>query len=152
MTHARRRLALAALGVLALSSAAFTTRRASEAASEEAAVRAALDHYLQGHATGQGAHFAAAMHEDGRMLWVRDGALNVRSFPEYIAGARGTPAPDEAQRRRRILSVDITGDAAVGKVELDYPSAKLTDYMSLLKVNGEWKIVGKIFSTEPKKQ
>jgi hypothetical protein len=129
----------------------WTSRRAAIAASEEAAVRAALDHYLQGHATGQGAHFSAAMHPDGKMLFVREGNLQSRTFPEYIAGARGKPADDEAQRRRRIVNVDITGDAAMGKIELDYPQAKLTDYMSLLKVNGEWKIVGKIFTSEPKK-
>lgn len=147
----RRPALLAAVALVALTSAAFTTKRASERASEEAAVRAALDHYAQGHATGEGAHFAAAMHGDGRMLWVREGKLNVRTFPEYIGGAKGSPAADEAQRRRRIVSVDVTGDAAVGKIELDYPSAKLTDYMSLLKVEGEWRIVGKIFHTEMKK-
>ncbi|HYD52660.1 MAG TPA: nuclear transport factor 2 family protein [Gemmatimonadaceae bacterium] len=146
-----RFLALAVALPALLLTAAWTTRRASLAASEEAAVRAALDHYIQGHATGQGAHFAAAMHPVGTMYWVREGALSSRTFPEYIAGAKGAPAADEARRKRRIVSVDITGDAAMGKVELDYPQATLTDYMSLLKVNGEWKIVGKIFHTEPRK-
>ena len=85
------------------------------------------------------------------MLFVRGGALQMRTFPDYIAGASGKPAADESLRRRRILSVDVTGDAAIGKIELDYPQAKLTDYMSLLKVDGEWKIVGKIFASEAKK-
>ena len=44
----------------------------------------------------------------------------------------------------------MTGNAASGKIELDYPNAKLTDYMSLLKIGGEWKIVNKIFTSEPK--
>ena len=35
--------------------------------------------------------------------------------------------------------VDVTGDAAVAKVVLDYPSARFTDYMSLLKIGGEWR-------------
>ena len=147
-----RPLVLALVLPALLSTVAWTSHRASLAASEEAAVRAALDHYLQGHATGDGAHHAAAMHPEGRMLFVRDGALQTRSFPEYIAGTSGKPAADEAQRRRRIVSVDITGSAATGKIELDYPQATLTDYMSLLKVDGEWKIVGKIFHSEPKKK
>jgi hypothetical protein len=33
---------------------------------------------------------------------------------------------------------------------LDYPDAVLTDYMSLLKIDGEWKIVNKIFTVERK--
>jgi hypothetical protein len=146
----RRALIVAASIVTLTATIGWTSHRAV-AVSEEAAVRAALDHYLQGHATGQGAHFSAAMHPEGKMLFVREGSLQSRTFPEYIAGARGKPADDEAQRRRRIVSVDITGDAAMGKIELDYPQAKLTDYMSLLKVNGEWKIVGKIFTSETKK-
>ena len=56
---------------------------------EEAAVRAALEHYLQGHATGLGSEFQQGMHPQGTMYFVRDGALVTRSFPDYIAGAPG---------------------------------------------------------------
>jgi hypothetical protein len=37
------------------------------------------------------------------------------------------------------------------KITLAYPSATLTDYMALLKVDGEWKIVNKIFHADRKK-
>jgi hypothetical protein len=117
---------------------------------EEAAIRATLEHYLQGHATGDGAHHRIAFHPESKLFWVRDGQLAQRTSADYIAGAPGKPAADEAQRRRRIVSIDRTGNAAVAKIELDYPAAKLTDYMSLLKVDGEWKIVNKIFVSEPK--
>jgi len=123
---------------------------ADPAAREEAAVRAALQHYLDGHATGQGEHFAAAMHPVLQMLWIRGDSLNRRTRDQYVAGASGRPAEDEAQRRRWIESVDITGTAAMAKIVLDYPTARLTDYMSLLKVDGEWRIVGKIFHSEPR--
>ncbi len=36
----------------------------------------------------------------------------------------------------------------MAKLVLDYPEVKFTDYMSLLKVDGEWKIVNKIFSVQ----
>ncbi len=48
--------------------------------------------------------------------------------------------------------VDITGTAAIAKIELDYPDVFFTDYMSLLKVDGEWKIVDKIFDRAPSRQ
>lgn len=38
----------------------------------------------------------------------------------------------------------------VGKIVLDYPTVTFTDYMSLLKVGNEWKIVNKVFYAEPK--
>ena len=117
---------------------------------EDAAIRVALEHYLAGHATGDGAHHRAAFHKVANLYFVRGDTVATRSGADYIAGAPGKPAADEAQRRRRILMIDRTGDAAVAKIELDYPNAVLTDYMALLKTGGEWKIVNKIFSTAPK--
>jgi len=119
-------------------------------ASEEEAVRAAAEHYLKGHATGDPEEFRKAFHPELKMFWVKDGALLQRTSAEYIAGASGKPADDEASRKRRIASVDVTGDAAVAKVELDYPKAFITDYLSMLKVNGEWKVVNKIFTVKSK--
>lgn len=117
---------------------------------EEAAVRAAVEHYLIAHATGDGAHHEMVFHPEAKLFWVRDGALNTRTSAEYIAGSPGKPADDEEQRRREIRMVDVTGDAAVAKVVLDYPNALFTDYMSLLKIDGEWRIVNKTFTVQPK--
>ncbi|HEX8274437.1 MAG TPA: nuclear transport factor 2 family protein [Longimicrobiaceae bacterium] len=139
-------LALAA----SLAVAAAPSYARSPRAADEAGVRAALQHYLDGHATGRAEHFAAAMHPEMRMFWIRDGALSQRTQAEYVAGASGRPAADEAQRRRWIEEVDVTGDAAVAKVVLDYPQARITDYMSLLRVDGEWRIVNKTFHSQPK--
>lgn len=130
--------------------AGTTAGYAQEARGEDAAVRAALEHYLQGHATGDGAHHSLVFHPESKLFWVRDGALNTRTSAEYIAGAPGRPADDEDQRQRRISLVDVTGDAAVARIELDYPNALIVDYMSLLKLDGEWKIVNKIFTVQPK--
>jgi hypothetical protein len=74
-----------------------------------------------------------------------------RSFADYISGFSGKPAPDEANRKRSIEAIDVSGNAAVAKIILDYPTTRFVDYMSLLKINGDWKIVTKIFYAEPKK-
>jgi hypothetical protein len=121
---------------------------------DEAAVRAALQHYIQGHATGDGAHMRIAFHPAARLFWSSADTLATRTSEEYIARMGGKPAADEATgvRKRRIASVDVTGNAAIGKIILDYPDAYIVDYMSLLKTNGEWKIINKIFMTEMKKK
>ena len=141
------RIALAAALVLL---AGATPGLAQNTSDEEAAVRAALQHYLIAHATGDGSHHAMVFHPEAKLFWMRDDTLNTRTSADYIAGSPGKPADDEAQRRREIAMVDVTGDAAVGKIVLDYPSALITDYMSLLKIDGEWKIVNKIFTVQPK--
>lgn len=121
---------------------------------DEIAVRATLQHYIQGHATGDPAHMRLAFNPAGRLFWSNADTLASRSVEEYIARMPGKPAPDEAGgiRKRSIEIVDVTGNAAIGKVVLDYPDAHIVDYMSLLKTNGEWKIINKIFMTEMKKK
>jgi hypothetical protein len=119
--------------------------------SEEAGVRQALDNYIKGHATGQGEYFRKAFHPDAKLFAVRDGKYWQLTSEEYIARAAGKPADDEAQRKRSIENIDISGNAAIAKIVLDYPSVRFTDYMSLLKIDGEWKIINKTFYAESRK-
>jgi hypothetical protein len=121
-------------------------------AAEEAAARVPLENYLKGHATGDPEYMKKAFHTEGNLIFIRDGKYATRSFAEYIGGMNGKPAADEAQRKRRIESIDVAGNAATGKIILDYPTVKFVDYMTLLKIDGEWKIVNKSFYAEPKPQ
>lgn len=118
--------------------------------SDKDAVRVPLENYLKGHATGDGEYMKKAFHTEGNLIFIRDGKYTTRSFADYIAGMSGKSATDEAKRKRWIESVHIVGNAAFATIILDYPSAKFTDYMSLLKIDGEWKIVNKTFYAEPK--
>ena len=127
-----------------------TSKHLAPPAADEAGVRAALEHYLEGHRTGQQEHMRQAFHADARMTFVRDGKLVVTPIAEYIARFNGQAAPDEAQRKRRISDLEITGNAATGRIELDYPNAFIVDYMTLLKDNGRWAIIAKSFQTIPK--
>jgi len=46
--------------------------------------------------------------------------------------------------------VDVTGDVAVARAELDYPDVRLVDYFALVRAGGGWKIVNKLFQRFPK--
>lgn len=136
-----------ALG-LALTGPAFA--QGADQNPEAAGVRAALDHYIAGHVTGNGAEYRLAFHDDAKLFWMRDGKFMQRTDDEFIAGASGKPAADEAQRKRSVQILDITGDVAVAKVVLDYPTVLFVDYMSLVKTEAGWKIVNKTFNAQPK--
>lgn len=117
---------------------------------DKEAVRIPLENYIKGHATGDGEFMRKAFHTEGNLIFIRDGKYTTRPFADYIAGFTGKPAADEANRKRFIEAVDVSGNAAVAKIVLDYPATRFVDYMSLLKIDGEWKIVAKIFYAEPK--
>lgn len=133
-----------ALGFLAISFNAATAQ------SDSAAARVPLENYIQGHATGNGDFMRKAFHPEAKVMAFRDGKLTNLTAEEFASRFNGKPAPDEAQRKRRIESVEITGNAGFGKIVLEYPTVTFTDYMSLLKVGDEWKIVNKVFYAEPK--
>lgn len=92
----------------------------------DAAVRAPLEAYPRGHATALADDFRPAFHPDAQFWGMRNGVLIRMTAERYIGRASGAPAPDEAQRRRWIESIDVTGDTAVAKIVLDYPAVRFT--------------------------
>lgn len=115
------------------------------------AVKIPLENYIQAHATGDPAFARKAFYGEGTMTFVRDGKIVVESLDSFANRAfTGKPAADEAQRKRRIGKIEIVGTAATATVILEYPTVKFTDFMTLLKFNGEWKIVNKSFYAEPR--
>ena len=68
-----------------------------------------------------------------------------RTAEEYLSGFSGEPAENEVERHRRIVDVNVTGNIATATIELDYPGAMITDYMTLIEVDGAWKIINKAF-------
>ena len=136
----------AVVGVVPL----LETKNPNAASEAEAAARVPLESYINAHATGNPEFIRNAFFPGAKIMAFRDGKLLNLTVDEFASRFSGKPAADESQRKRRIDSLDITGNAGVARIVLDYPDTTLTDYMSLLKVDGEWKIVNKVFTAEPK--
>jgi len=135
--------------VLILAAAVF----ASAQKAELDAVSVPLENYIKAHATGDPEYARKAFYTEGNMTFVRDGKFVTESFDSFIKRAfTGKPAADEDKRKggRRIGKIGIVGTAEMATIILDYPNSKFTDFMTLLKMNGEWKIVNKSFYAEPK--
>jgi hypothetical protein len=134
------------LSLLLLTSAALI----AQSADESAAVRVPLEHYLRGQATGDASHMRKAFLPTAHIEGLRDGKFNSWTVDQYLAFFQGKVAPDESQRKRWIEKVEVTGTAATATLRFDYPTLTITDYMVLLKVDGEWRIANKVYSSQPK--
>jgi len=115
-------------------------------------VKETVQNYLDGGTYGDTAKMAKVFHPSATMKFVDVKTGEFRDVPiaKYLEGGKAN-AGKKSDRTTRILTIDITGTAAQAKIELDYPTTKLTDYFNLLKINGEWKVVSKIFAREDKK-
>ncbi|HEY0591992.1 MAG TPA: nuclear transport factor 2 family protein [Thermoanaerobaculia bacterium] len=114
-------------------------------------IETAIGYYFEGHAKGSGDAMRKAFAPEAQLFWIADSALKTRTSEDFAAAFKGNVAQDEAQRKRTIELIDVAGDVAIAKVVLDYPAVKFTDYMSLAKVGGEWKIVNKTYFADRKK-
>src|SRR5215210_8323522 len=101
----------------------------------------------EGEATGDVAKLREAFHADARMFGSIAGTRYDVPITELFALAESEPA-DTGSYRSRVLSVQQTGDAAVGVVaeEGSWGTVSFIDYFQLARIEGDWKIVSKLFA------
>lgn len=116
---------------------------------DDKAVRAVIQQYFRGHATGDPAEMKKAFHPTAHVEGNRDGKFVSWTAEQYAANFTGKPAADEATRKRTIDRVDISGDAAMVSATLVHGATTFTDYFVLLKINNEWKIANKVYTRRP---
>lgn len=126
------------------------TARAREMSSkpdgaDEAGVRAAIENYFKGHATGDPSHMRKAFLPTAHIEGIRDGKFTSWTVDQYCANFKAQPAGDESTRKRTIDSIDLSGMAAMARATLVHGATTFTDYFVLLKVDGEWKIANKVY-------
>ncbi|HAA19976.1 MAG TPA: dehydrogenase [Cytophagales bacterium] len=126
--------------ILALLGASLT----AQAQSDDEAVRATAMDYLEGTANGEPERIRRAFHPDAALYAVNDdGSLRRIPIGTYI----GYFKPGEKRDRDgKIVAVDVVNDAANVKIEIVSGPWKFTDYLLLLKLNGEWKIINKSYT------
>ena len=108
--------------------------------------------YVDGvHAKGDPALMRQGFHPDFRMLVLKDGVMTPVDA-RRVGGADREGGPraqgPRPQIRHEFTLVDVTGKAAVARVELFRDGKHVfTDYLSLYQFADGWKIVSKIFQS-----
>jgi|APFEC2959095171_1045051.scaffolds.fasta_scaffold00009_163 hypothetical protein len=127
---------------------ASTSREPAAQLADAAEMKAAsvpVENYIKALQTGSINYARLAFHKDARMIGNRRDGFVSMPIEEWMKGLQGKPADDEAQRKRSFRILDLTATTGVARVELIYPDVTFIDYMPLLKVDGEWKIMNKFF-------
>jgi len=116
---------------------------------DETAIRAVLEDYLNGVAKQDAAMLEKAFDAgNAHMKFVAqsdDGAEALRVMPIREAFANWTKPPAKPCKGR-VLNLDtVDGRMAVAKYEFLWGDVTFIDYLTLYKINGDWKIVNKVF-------
>ncbi len=110
---------------------------------EAEGIEKALNYYLDGGTNNDFETLKKAFHPDARMIWMTDATQNVNALEFF--GGRMQPGPPQ-DRETRIVAIDISQGAASARLEIEYETFMFVDYMTLLEIDGEWKIVSKVFT------
>lgn len=127
----------------------ITWMTSSAQVSEEEGVKQALMNYLDGGTYGDTVKLNAAFHVSATMKYIDNKTGEYRDVPirDFLNRDKAN-AGKTSTRKTKIIYTTISGTAAQARLEIDGGTYKFHDYMNLLKINGEWKIVSKIFWRE----
>ena len=108
------------------------------------AIDKTVQYYTDGAKSGRGADIQPAFHQDATIFGYADGEIFAGPIRKLFDSVdQDTPATG---LQARIVSIDIIDTIAAVRLELDdWNGHRYTDLFTLLKANGEWKILNKAF-------
>ncbi len=112
--------------------------------SEQDLIAKVVQHYIDGAKSGKGDDMKPAFHEDATIFGYAGADLFAGPIQRLFDWVDEN---DPATRlHARIASIEIVDSVATVRLELDnWIDYRYTDMFTLLKVDGEWKIMNKVF-------
>ncbi len=118
----------------------------AEGTSEIVLITETLTDYIEGSTNGQPERLRKAFHPDLNLYYIKNDSLKVWSGQAYIEDTKeGQPTGEVG----KIISIDYENDIATAKVQITYPGrTPYIDYFMLLKIEGHWTIIHKMFTKQ----
>jgi len=129
-----------ALLFISFASVSFAQRLTAKTKYQIARIEETINGYLLTSESGSAnqAYLPAA-----QVMQVQGGTLTAQNATEHAQ----TPAKTtDIQKPGRIVYIDLQGTAAVARVERSSAKGSVTDFLNLLQIEGEWKVVNQIRS------
>ncbi len=116
--------------------------------SEYDLIAQAVQHYIDGAKSGKGDDMRPAFHEDATIFGYAGADLFAGPIQQLFAWVDENGPATGLQAR--IASIDLVDKVATVRLELDNLSgSRYTDVFTMLKVEGQWKIMSKVFHLHP---
>ncbi len=111
---------------------------------EHDAIAKTLQHYIDGMKSGKGDAMKPAFHKDATIYGYA--GADLFGGPIQLLFDWCDQSDPATELQARIASIDVAKTVATVRLELtNLNGARYTDMFTLLKVDGEWKIMSKVF-------
>ena len=115
---------------------------------EEQAITNTIRQYIDGGISGKGDDMKPAFHAEATIFGYIGPDLFGGPIQQLFDWNDENGAATELTAN--IANIDIEGTVATARVELDnWTGHRFTDFFTLLKVDGDWKIMNKVFYLHP---
>ncbi len=112
--------------------------------SEHDAIAKTIQHYIDGAKSGKGDDMKPAFHKDATIFGYA--GADLFAGPIQLLFDWNDESGPAAELQARIASTDVVDTVATVRLELNnWGGYRYTDLFTLLKVDGEWKIMNKVF-------
>ena len=108
------------------------------------AITKTVQHYIDGAKSGRGADMKPAFHKDATIFGYT--GTDLLAGPIQLLFDWNDQNGPATELQAQIASIDVINTVATVRLELDnWTGYRFTDLFTMLKVDGEWKIMNKVF-------
>ena len=104
-----------------------------------------INHYFDGMVNHNAKSLEKAFYPTATMKWNEHGKYTevnaIKALSDYVN------SNDTVKTKTSIVAINIVGDAANAQLNLEYETFTFVDFMHLMKIDGEWKIISKTYTT-----
>lgn len=125
----------------------------ADQAEDKGQIEQTVRRYFDGLYYSNGEDIKATFHPDAMITgFMSDtGEMAAMTCDKFIAFVDAQASPESAGEpyELAIIAIDITGQVATAKVIDRYLGKSFTDYLSLVKEDGDWRIYNKLWHADP---
>ena len=115
---------------------------------EKAAIAKTIQLYFDGMMERDRAKLDQAFDPSARLIGYRGETFTVTPYEEWASGTARGEKRNPADFSNHLIEVEVKGYTALAKTELYWPGIYYYDYLTLIKIDGDWKIVHKTWYEE----
>jgi hypothetical protein len=127
-----------------LSTAAFSQTEEEE----KAAIAKTIHLYFEGMMERDRSKLDQAFDPSARLIGYRGDKFTITAYEEWANGTAKGEKRNPADFQNHLIGIEIKGYTAIAKTELYWPGIYYYDFLTLIKMDGQWKIVHKTWFEE----
>ena len=109
-------------------------------------IESVIQDYFQGYQQADISLIQNAFHAETKLLTIENGKMYVTEMKDWLKSLEDRRMRGDTRvGKLKIESIDLTEDVGSVKLKICFQAFEFTDYLSLLRIDGKWVIVGKIY-------